>query len=114
MRILFSLFLLSSLILTAASPSVRIGGKASAPERFARDEALRLFAAAPEAPDLVIGTPETNPDIAAKRSELGLDLPEMRKRDPAARRPIPRNIPKGLLTAWPLSGERWERPSGSR
>lgn len=81
MRILFSLFLLSSLILTAASPSVRIGGKASAPERFARDEALRLFAAAPEAPDLVIGTPETNPDIAAKRSELGLDLPEMRKRD---------------------------------
>ena len=81
MRILFSLFLLSSLILTAASPSVRIGGKASAPERFAAEEARRLFSLAPEAPDLVIGTPETNPEIAARRSELGLDLPEMRKRD---------------------------------
>ena len=66
------LLLILPAVLSAAAPVIGIGEKALAPERFAAEEARRLFSLAPEAPDLVIGTPETNPEICLSASNRAI------------------------------------------
>ncbi|OGV56521.1 MAG: hypothetical protein A2X49_06485 [Lentisphaerae bacterium GWF2_52_8] len=107
-----------------------IGDKALAPEKFAADEFNRtLQKMANSIPQekskpssrLVIGTPATNPEIAEKAEELGLQREELKKRDSFILKTIgadiyaASNYPSGAMFAvfdlMERLGIRWFFPS---